>query len=1335
MRRFASLIMCLTLTLNMSMGVLADTLYLPDFTWRIEEQAFEGNKSLDKVQLPDGIERIESRAFADSSLRTINLPGSLTYIADDAFDESITEIQFNTEVGSYGETWVNGDDLHFTDDWAYTQTVYMAIFRDEEEKGLFSDPWVYYYEVEDANYPGEPEWNVTVLEGDDPGYFLDSSGREASLLVAMPSNPCEVLYEVKCTWDGHTAISRTWVNYVFPDSLPYGTDIPDVLSLSKEEDNIFYFSFDPSDYSFGSADRVGFSPAEGEEVLFDTWYEGHEFHIIPHETGSFHVMISLYCGNIYIIKEVLLEVENIRPQMDDEIWRNVILTGNTGEYETYLDEAPEIDIFIDNITELREAYGDTFSWSFETVEGVDLSLSGNQTIEDWGLTLSVNDFDQMVPDSDALVKATLKWGENSSTTLIHIGFSNVPLPDWISFDTDFTLAVGIPYEASVTVSPSDWFDDYFLYYDFEEDAAGNFSLEGEHGPSITITALEPGHYRARPHIHVGANLYIFGDWFEFDVEADGISLIERKAREQLDLIRSFDGTGVESLYIPDEVLTLLPTDGITDEEELEKIRSFNENQLERQVIAAEYNETIDQLLGEIQAVYDEVGISALYEQDGRCILEGPGYHVELEESVGDLITGDFVVEEVVNRDDKIYIKVQSGEGHYYIVQSDSTIELLTFVDPDADLSGGGIVGNSLMLVSAPGDPSPPGAAEWDHHLGNISLTADISQLLMNEFIRNLGKYSDYFDWDIIGSMNGINNLVGYIGAVAGYAGSYKRIWDDEFARVRMNNIISYHGHLTPFEKAEPYSVGRYNELVNEIENYNRISAYDLAANLGSIAVNVGSLFVYTYAGNRLPYGAKQAMLACSISMSLLSAWQQRLLEESKQRIQDLDAELHYDVTGVVKDSEGNAISNVQVESGNVLTFTDENGMFSLEVPHSSASLTFTKAQYKEKRESVSGIIPYNASFLPVELEDLVTHGFYMGQVIDQRTGEPLEGVEVSLGENLKTWTDPSGNFSIRIPLGDWYAVFSFDGYYPEDDSFTLDYDHIIEEKEIKMTAEEYGIGYLTGYVKDKDTREPISDVKISCGSSNTKSTQTGYFTINLYVGNNKVHFEKTGYETEEVDVFIEKGKAEEIEVLLAAKTKGTIHGTVTDTEGHLIGGARIQVYNNNNQMVADVYTNDSGMYSVDVNEGQYIVTASKDGYLTEGYQRKITKTCSINKGDSREVSFRFRDFTDTFIYNVWTCLFIVEVYKGILPTRLEGHVDAPNIQVSWAGGSATTDETGRCYIPFNGDELKVRCIGHVSYTGDNETKSDDIDTQITIHKDSEKNLYWLEVGGFSFRYS
>ena len=49
----------------------AATLTLPANLKTIQEEAFYGDTSLDEVVLPEGLERIESRAFAESSVKEI----------------------------------------------------------------------------------------------------------------------------------------------------------------------------------------------------------------------------------------------------------------------------------------------------------------------------------------------------------------------------------------------------------------------------------------------------------------------------------------------------------------------------------------------------------------------------------------------------------------------------------------------------------------------------------------------------------------------------------------------------------------------------------------------------------------------------------------------------------------------------------------------------------------------------------------------------------------------------------------------------------------------------------------------------------------------------------------------------------------------------------------------------------------------------------------------------------------------------------------------------------------------------------------------------------------
>jgi len=92
----------ITVVMLFSLGgvAFADTLTLPAAIKTIEEEAFCGDSSLDEVVLPEGATTIGKRAFADSSLKRIDIPGTVTEIADDAF-AGTTDLTIHAEAGTY----------------------------------------------------------------------------------------------------------------------------------------------------------------------------------------------------------------------------------------------------------------------------------------------------------------------------------------------------------------------------------------------------------------------------------------------------------------------------------------------------------------------------------------------------------------------------------------------------------------------------------------------------------------------------------------------------------------------------------------------------------------------------------------------------------------------------------------------------------------------------------------------------------------------------------------------------------------------------------------------------------------------------------------------------------------------------------------------------------------------------------------------------------------------------------------------------------------------------------------------------------------------------------
>lgn len=88
----------------------ARTLRLPSGLRVIGEEAFFGGTAIGRVIVPEGVEEIRARAFANSGVFEIRLPRSVSYIAPDAF-EGVARLTVEAEPGSYACDWAAENGL------------------------------------------------------------------------------------------------------------------------------------------------------------------------------------------------------------------------------------------------------------------------------------------------------------------------------------------------------------------------------------------------------------------------------------------------------------------------------------------------------------------------------------------------------------------------------------------------------------------------------------------------------------------------------------------------------------------------------------------------------------------------------------------------------------------------------------------------------------------------------------------------------------------------------------------------------------------------------------------------------------------------------------------------------------------------------------------------------------------------------------------------------------------------------------------------------------------------------------------------------------------------
>lgn len=99
-----ALILILALA-NSGLATIAEaSVRLPLNLQIIEEEAFYGDTSVEKVVVPEGTTEIHARAFAYSAVKEVQIPDSVSFIDDTAF-EGLTELRVEAPQGSWAYDW------------------------------------------------------------------------------------------------------------------------------------------------------------------------------------------------------------------------------------------------------------------------------------------------------------------------------------------------------------------------------------------------------------------------------------------------------------------------------------------------------------------------------------------------------------------------------------------------------------------------------------------------------------------------------------------------------------------------------------------------------------------------------------------------------------------------------------------------------------------------------------------------------------------------------------------------------------------------------------------------------------------------------------------------------------------------------------------------------------------------------------------------------------------------------------------------------------------------------------------------------------------------------
>ena len=897
-----SMLLAICLFATGCLPAMADDLVLPASLKTIGDSAFEGDMSLDEVILQEGVETIGSRAFADTSITHIYLPASLTSIAKDAFDGS-PRIAYHAQPGTYAYDWLAGRQslLSFGDANAYEITVDMAVFEENEEIGLFSDPFVYYFalaepETWSERLGSEPVWTAIQTAGPATDFWIEGGNPyERSLNVAMPEAPLTAEYEIRCEWDGQVVTSHTTVRYVYPNVMPSGLNIPDLIQLVPEEENVIGLAFEPSFFRFGE-NRIGL---ENCADAVEHWYDGSNLHLIPHEEGTFSASVYLYAGNMYIGKPIVFRVADAGSSLDPAVEASGLdwytLTWNPQEGVTSCTVSAWLD---ETCTEL-----------FRTLETEDSYLYFNTDVGTRYWFTVEYEVDGEIVRSQPITADPV---------------TPLPAPE------NLTAAVREDGTVQLSWDPVGDIWGYRIYTSSRPEWTVDtewFSFEG--GPGYDGLWVD-----------VGETLYVWvcADNYDGPNERAMIT-VQREYALTDEVLLSLAEDEDFDFYLSDSVLENLTAQG-ADPADVEALR----------VAITNYNTALDDLVAFVDETYADIDISL--DDNGTLVYTSPRTTFAVSSEALDLIASSHDAGEWVSSSgNSARLEVFVDGQTYYLEQNAAS---LCVVSPDT------FARRSL----ADEDPLAPILAEYDAmESSNITLeqlwdnygvAADIANIAAT------GLTEAGYD---LGGFNTTTGIAAGAKDLANIPIQRQRLINAHTMLLKLNEIAT-HTHPTEQELMSTDSMEIIESMSHKLNAARWALASEMLNNWYGMYLGSASV-VSNFVKKKVVVGQYDETLsklnAFFASRCINSRWmndQYAKAHELYQDVLDLDSQLHYDVWGIVTDKQGNRLEGVRIEVDNprgdeITTVTDDKGYYAIEVPYQTSGLNFSKEGYFPVPETVT----------------------------------------------------------------------------------------------------------------------------------------------------------------------------------------------------------------------------------------------------------------------------------------------------------------------------------------------------------------------------------------------
>jgi hypothetical protein len=324
------------------------------------------------------------------------------------------------------------------------------------------------------------------------------------------------------------------------------------------------------------------------------------------------------------------------------------------------------------------------------------------------------------------------------------------------------------------------------------------------------------------------------------------------------------------------------------------------------------------------------------------------------------------------------------------------------------------------------------------------------------------------------------------------------------------------------------------------------------------------------------------------------------------------------VTGKVTNTAGAPIAGASVSSGGNGAITGSDGVYTLQLPGGTATLTVALGGYQSASESVTVTAGQTTQAATLQIQP-VNPGNVTGSVVNSG-GTGLSGASVTAG-GLSTTSAADGSYALNnLPAGQTTIQASLTGFQSGSATVIVVAGTTTAAPVITLVS---GSGSITGSVKNT-SGGAIAGASVGFGGGTATTDANGNYTLTgVPVGTVQLVASASGFQSSTQSVTVTGGNTSTANFTLAAgAAAGTVTGKITNaSSGAILSGATVSWSG------GSTTTNTSGIYTLtNVTAGTQNITAVKTGYLSRtlavGVTGGATSTLNIPIATAGKISVK-----------------------------------------------------------------------------------------------------------------